>query len=495
MKSHLKFALLAALLVLLTFGVTLTVVSCTCGKKEAKDLKPTPEVVEGVAGPQISGATGYSDVAERAVKSVVNISSTKVIRGQGQENPLFNDPIFRRFFGNPNFGGPRERRERALGSGVIVSKDGYILTNNHMVSDATKVLVQFYDGRETEAKVVGTDDKTDLAVIKVEEKNLDPLPLGDSDQLRLGEVVLAIGNPFGLGNTVTMGIVSAKGRTNMDVLDYEDFIQTDAAINMGNSGGALVNTRGQLVGINTMIFSRSGGSEGVGFAIPINLARSVMNDLVRYGEVRRGYVGIFVQDVNVGLAEHFGLDKPTGALVSEVAPNSPAAEAGLQRGDIILELNGKEIPNSTQLRNLVAQLEIGGEAGLVVLRNKQRIELKIKVIRRPADANVRGPSPRNEPPANSNTRLGLDVTELSPFIIQRFQLPPDLKGVIVSGVAEGSPAADAGLAPRDIITEVNGRAVSTGNEFAQAIKSAGRHAVLLVYRGGNTIYVDLPLGD
>ncbi len=491
-----KTKALYVFVLLVVFVASAAVVGGCGGKSEKpKDLKPTPEVVEGEGGPQIPGATGYSDIAERAVKSVVNISSTKVIRQQGQPNPLFNDPVFRRFFGNPSFGGPRERRERALGSGVIVSKDGYILTNNHMVADATKVMVQFNDGREVEAKIVGTDEKTDLAVIKVEEKELEPLPLGDSDQLRLGEVVLAIGNPFGLGNTVTMGIVSAKGRTNMDILDYEDFIQTDAAINVGNSGGALINTRGQLVGINTAIFSRSGGSEGVGFAIPINLARSVMNDLVQYGEVRRGYVGIFVQDVNPGLAEHFGLDKPTGALVSDVAANSPAAEGGLQRGDIILEYNGKEVPNATQLRNTVAQTEIGSEVALVVLRNKNKIDLKVKVARRPADEATANRQPQIEPPSNANVRVGFDVTDLSPFIIQRFQLPPNLRGVVVTNVVPDSPAAEAGLETRDVITEVNGRPVNDGREFSQMLKNAGKHAVLLVYREGGTIYVDLPLAQ
>ena len=321
---------------------------------------------------QLPAPTGYSDVAEATVKSVVNISSTKVVQSQAPNSPFFNDPFFRHFFGDPRQGIPQERRERALGSGVIVTTDGYILTNNHVVADAQEIKVILLDGSEETAKVIGTDPKSDVAVVKVEREGLTPLPLGDSDALRLGEVVLAIGNPFGLSHTVTMGIVSAKSRANVGIVDYEDFIQTDAAINPGNSGGALVNTRGELVGVNTAIASRSGGYQGVGFAIPVNMAKSIMNSLIKFGKVTRGYVGVMIQDVRPEIAKAFGLEKPGGALIADVMAGGPGDEAGLKRGDVVTEYNGTAITDSAHFRNLVSQTEVDQEARLTVIRTKRR---------------------------------------------------------------------------------------------------------------------------
>jgi len=289
-------------------------------------------------------------VAEKAMPAVVNVFSEKVV--ESPMMPFFNDPFFR-FFHGPEFN--KKRREQSLGSGVIVSEDGYILTNAHVIKDAESVRVMLSDKREFQAEIVGADMKTDIGVLKIDSDNLPVLELGDSDNVKVGQVVLAIGNPFGLSNTVTMGIVSARGRSRMGIADYENFIQTDAAINPGNSGGALINLKGEVVGINTAIFSRSGGNMGVGFAVPINLARHILNSLIAHGEVRRGFLGVSIQELTPDLAEQFGLDRPQGALVAEVFDDTPADEAGIEPGDVIIEVEGKRVKDSNHLRNMVAE--------------------------------------------------------------------------------------------------------------------------------------------
>ncbi len=295
--------------------------------------------------------------------AVVNISTTRVVKSQGMPaSPFMDDPFFKHFFGEEfgrQFQIPRERRENSLGSGVIVSADGYIVTNAHVVEKADEIKVLLSDKREFTGKVVGSDPKSDIAVIKIKGKDLPTLNWGDSEKLEVGEYVLAIGNPFGLNSTITLGIVSAVGRANMGIEQYENFIQTDAAINPGNSGGALVNTRGELIGINTAIFSRTGGSMGIGFAIPSNMAKGVMDSLVKTGKVVRGYLGVSIQDLNAEMAKQFGLDDKQGALVSDVVAGSPADKAGIKTGDVILKFDGKEIENSTMLRHRVAETPVG----------------------------------------------------------------------------------------------------------------------------------------
>ncbi len=335
------------------------------------------------------GSTSYgllqhpslSGVAEKAVKSVVNISSVRVVRYR--QSPLFEDPFFQYFFGKNGispFGVPRERRQRSLGSGVIVSRDGYVLTNNHVVENASEVSVLLSDQVEVKAKIIGTDPPTDLALLKIPlPKKHKPLPMGDSNTLRLAESVLAIGSPFGFGGTVTQGIVSAKGRANIGIADYEDFIQTDAAINPGNSGGALVNTKGQLVGINTAIYSRSGGYQGIGFAIPINMASSVMKRLIEDGKVERGWLGMTYQDVTPDIARSFGLKQARGVIVNAIFRDGSADQAGLKPGDLIRQFNGVDVRHSGHFDKLLSDIPNGKMVQLNIRRERQALTLKAKV--------------------------------------------------------------------------------------------------------------------
>ena len=342
-----------------------------------------------------SGRLSVPDVAERAVKSVVNISvtHTKVF----QRGPAFTDPFFD--FGRRRGGPPLEQRTQSAGSGVIVSADGLVLTNNHVVQGATELRVTLADGRDLLAKVVGTDPKTDIAVIRIDDaEDLVPLEIGDAKALRLGETVLAIGNPFGLGHTVTMGIVSATGRAGMGIVDYEDFIQTDAAINPGNSGGALVDMRGRLVGINTAIFSRNGGYQGIGFAVPTNLASKVMDALVADGRVRRGWLGVGIQNLDSGLVEQLGLASSHGALISHVTPNTPASKAGLMARDVVVALDTTKVRNSSQLRNTISLTKPGKLVKLDILRAGRPLALDVTLGEMPGQA--------GEPPREPASRRG-----------------------------------------------------------------------------------------
>src|SRR6201993_2370200 len=328
----------------------------------------------------------YAAVLKSVLPAVVNISSSKVVRARA-ESPEGMMPFFRQFFGGEGDGDenfalpqPRDHREKNLGSGVIVSPEGYILTNNHVVDGATEVRVILSEKREFQARVVGTDPKTDIAVLKIEASGLSPITIGDSSRAEVGDTVLAIGDPFGVGETVTKGIVSATGRGNLGIEDYEDFIQTDAPINPGNSGGALINDRGELVGINTAILSHgSGGNEGIGFAIPVNLARNVMNQILDHGKVTRGYLGIVVQPITPAMAKALGQSEPKGVLVGDVSPKGPAQSSGVERGDIILDLNGKPINDANELRNTVAMMQPGETATLKISRNGSARDIKVKL--------------------------------------------------------------------------------------------------------------------
>jgi serine protease Do len=349
-------------------------------QKEPFTVEATPRVSEEVRSIQ----TSLSAVAQRTMPAVVNIASTRVYQTRDELPPsaLFQDPFFREFFGDDFsrfFGVPQERVERSLGSGVIVTEDGYIITNNHVVSEATQVTVSLADKREFEAKVIGTDPKTDVAILKIDGTDLPLIHLGNSDAARIGDIVLAIGNPFGIGQTVTMGIISATGRSHVGIADYEDFIQTDAAINPGNSGGALVDIEGNLVGINTAIISRSGGYQGIGFAIPTNIVKGVMDAIVKHGRMIRGWLGVSVQEVTPQIAAEFGLKKPGGALIVEVSPRSPAAKAGLSRGDIIVRYGDEEIEEATTLRNLIADTPINKKVTLTVWREGKTTEVTVVI--------------------------------------------------------------------------------------------------------------------
>jgi serine protease Do len=356
------------------------------GKGLTADREQAPlavEVVPRVSEEVRSLQTSLSAVAQHVMPAVVNIASVRVYRTPGGGGtPFSNDPFFRNFFGDDAarfFGVPRERVERSLGSGVLVAEDGYIITNNHVISQSTQVTVSLADKREFKAKVVGADPKTDVAILKIDGKGFPTITLGNSDKARIGDIVLAIGNPFGIGQTITMGIISAKGRSQMGIVDYEDFIQTDAAINPGNSGGALVNIEGDVIGINTAIVSRTGGYQGIGFAIPSNIAKAVMTSLVKHGKMIRGWLGVSLQEVTPQIAAEFGLPKPEGALIVEVMSNSPAAKAGLRQGDIILNYGDKKIATSGELRILVADTPVNDKVSLTIWRNRQNKEVPIVI--------------------------------------------------------------------------------------------------------------------
>ena len=449
------------------------------------------------AAPALSGPTppNFVQVAKAVMPAVVNISTTRVIRSQGGEmpSPFHDDPWLHQFFGDQfphQFRIPRERRESSLGSGVIVSPDGYIITNNHVIAKADEIKVLLNDRREFTGKVVGTDPKTDIAVVKINAKNLPTIPWGDSDKLEVGEYVLAIGNPFGLNQTVTQGIVSAVGRANVGIADYEDFIQTDAAINPGNSGGAMVNARGQLVGINTAIFSRSGGYMGIGFAVPSDMAHSVMESLIKNGKVIRGWLGVSIQEVTPDLAKQFGMKEARGALVSEVIPDSPAAAAGLKSGDIITAFEGKPVDSPSLLRNVVAQVPVGTTVKIEVLRDRKTVTLKAKIAEQPKDmAQPEGETAQGE---GEDTALsGIEVHNLNPDIANQLGLPAGVTGVVITGVDEGSAAEEAGLLEGDVITEINRQKVRNIGDFTRLSRKLSNKdsALLFIIRHGQKLFV------
>jgi len=437
----------------------------------------------------------FAPIVKQVLPEVVNISTTKVVKtgfsGQmPQGMPM--DPFFRQFFGH-NFGGqfngpqpPQEERERSLGSGVIVSPDGYILTNNHVVAGATEILVTTSDKHEYKARVVGTDSKTDLAVLKVDARNLPAVTIADSSKVQVGDYALAIGDPFGVGETVTMGIVSATGRANLGIEDYEDFIQTDAPINPGNSGGALVNDRGELIGINTAILSHgSGGSEGVGFAIPSDMARNVMDQIVRNGKVTRAYMGAYIQQMNPELAKAFGENAPHGVLVGDVEPGSPAQKSGLEKGDIIVALNGKPVVDDNELRMSIAMMAPGATANLKVWRNGSEQDVAVKLGEMPTQSERASAEPANPQGALE----GVTVDNLDQQTAQQLGLPANTKGVVVTDISPSSPVADSGLQQGDVIQEVNHQSVRNVHDFDQAIQRAGKSPLLLVNRQGHTLFI------
>ncbi|MDC4223862.1 MAG: DegQ family serine endoprotease [Candidatus Manganitrophus sp.] len=416
-------------------------------------------------------------------------------RERGEDNTPFNDPFFRRFFGDRPFERerqePRQRRSQGLGSGVIVDPSGVIITNNHVIEKADEVEVLLADKREFKGKVIGSDPKSDLAIVKIDAENLPTVPWGDSNQLQVGEYVLAVGNPFGLNQTVTMGIVSAVGRANVGIADYEDFIQTDAAINPGNSGGALVNRRGELVGINTAIFSRTGGYMGIGFAVPSEMAKSIKESLVKSGKVVRGWLGVSIQEVTPQLAKEFGLKEAKGALISDVLPDSPAETAGIQRGDILLAVDGKEVENTAQLRKWVAGTAVGKKIRLTLFRDNKEKQIELSPGEQPQEVAQAG-GEKEEAEASSALK-GAQVRNLTPDAARALNLPKGLQGVVISRVEAGSLAEEAGLREGDVILEINRTAVRNTGEYEKALSRLKKEqsALLLVHRGGNTLFLTL----
>ncbi len=472
---------------------------------------PAPQAPSVKVPPGLAGFSGsIADVAERVVPSVVNLSVTRARKeGPGQVDMRDLDPMLRQFFFGPGGhgrgpgmpGSPRSP-EHSLGSGVIVGADGLVLTSAHVVERADRVEVTLHDGREVDATVIGTDPRSDLAALRIDRKDatgLVALPMGDSTKLRLGEVVLAVGNPFGVGQTVTMGIVSGTRRSALGIVDYEDFIQTDAAINPGNSGGALVDMRGQLVGINTAILSRSGGNQGVGFAIPTSMIQPILKSLVATGKVTRGWLGVAIQELDRDLAQALGLKAGEGVLVADVEADTPAARAGLERGDVVRAIDGEKMTSSAALRNKVASIAPGTTARLEVLRDGKVRTVDVTLGTLPEDDKVadarardgqRDSGDRGAVESEGDLLGGARLGALSPAMRRRLEVPSSVKGgVVIERVAPGSGAARLGLRPGDVVVEVDRKPVRSPGELRERSRAAKDDVVVVVIREGRSLYL------
>jgi serine protease Do len=433
----------------------------------------------------------FSQAAKKALPAVVSVKVTKTIKSATPYSSPFDDEFFQRFFG-PGYqrpqAQPQPRQQVGQGSGFIISEDGYILTNNHVVGGADEILVKLQDGRQTKGKIIGTDPKSDVALIKIEEKNLPVIELGDSDALEIGEWVIAVGSPFGLQATVTVGIVSAKSR-GVGIAEYEDFIQTDAAINPGNSGGPLLNIDGKAIGLNTAIFSQSGGYMGIGFAIPINMAKSIKDQLLKSGKVTRGYLGIVMnpEKISAELAQEFGLNDSKGVLITQVIEESPAGKAGLKRGDVIVKLDGKEVDDWQAFRNSVAMIEPGTKVSLTVLRDGKKEDIDVKVGSL-EDGTVAAEV------SEIGDKLGLQIQELTDDVASKLGYEKET-GVLVTDVTAGSPADKAGIESGMLIVSVNRRDVTTVKEFNDALEKTKttRKALLLIRNERYAQYVVLSI--
>ena len=453
----------------------------------------TTPIAHAIAG----GRDSYADIVNVAAPAVVTIRTSGTAKmSPTQFDGQDSEDLLRRFFGE-QFGrgqrAPRSQRTRALGSGVIVTTDGYILTNNHVVENADEIKVDLSDDRTVTAKLVGTDKPSDLALLKVNASDLHPIALGNSDAVHVGDVVLALGNPLGVGQTVTMGIISAKGRsTGVGDGGYEDFLQTDAPINHGNSGGALVNTRGELVGINSQILSSNDGNIGIGFSIPVNMAKNVMDQLRTKGKVTRSQLGVTVQTVTSDLADSLGLKQAHGAIVSAVAPDSAAERAGVKRGDVIESFNGQAVHDTNTLRNRVAEAGPGTTAELVIVRDGSEKKLSVKLDEANPEKLARGRGERDSdsPAADDKTALGVSVAPLTPELRERAHAPKDAQGLVVEDVNPDGRAAAAGVQPGDVIQEVNRQPVKSIDDLRAALKkTTDRPTLLLINRQGNDIFV------
>jgi len=482
----------ALLLTLSTAAVT----SSNNSKGDPKPAKAVPiklVVDERPVARDVKIGTSFSPIVKKVAPSVVKVTtSTKVRQPAYQEFPGFDHPFFRRFFGEEfEQRAPRRQqnipRQHGQGSGVIVTKDGYILTNNHVVDEADEVKIVLLDGREFAGKVVGKDPKTDVAVLKVDAKDLPFIEMADSDKIEVGDIVLAIGNPFGIGQTVTMGMISATGRATLG-LDYEDFIQTDAAINPGNSGGALVDADGRLIGINTAILSRSGGNQGIGFAIPTSLARDVMESLVADGKVTRGYLGVMIQDVTPSLAKEFNLKDQKGALIGDVVPKGPAEKAGLKSGDVVLEFNGKAVRDSRQLKLQVARVKPSESVPVKILRNGSAKTIEVTVNELPGSEKLAKTDTRNND--NGEALKGVAVGNLDAQTRREFNIPNTVQGAVVTDVEENSTAREAGLKPGDVILEINRQSVKSAEDAVKLTENPKDKTTLLrIWSNGGTRYV------
>ena len=426
---------------------------------------------------QSTVVTSYADGLEAVRPAVVSVYSTKTVGGGGAGRGFpFDDPLFRRFFG-PGFDQQQERIQRGLGSGVIISPDGFILTNNHVVEGADEVRIALQEGRELKAEIIGRDPRTDVAVLKVEAEDLPYATLADSDLLRVGDVVFAVGNPLGVGQTVTMGIVSATGRSNLQLLDggYENFIQTDASINPGNSGGALVDALGRVVGINTAIISTSRGNIGIGFAIPINLASNILQSLIETGTVSRGFLGVSIQDMDTELASEFDLDDNRGALIVQVSPDSPAEEAGLERGDVLVSVNGRSVASTAELRLLISQSTPGSDVAIGYIRGGEKREASVTLGKLDEETVAAGPAARQE------VIPGLRLLPVNDETRTQFQIDPEVDGLIVAAIEPGSRYAET-FPVGTVIEQINRTPVTSITEARDALVE-GRNLLYVSFRG------------
>jgi serine protease Do len=448
----------------------------------------------GTADQEVLERTGkaFSKVAKSAIPAVVFIEVEKSFTMGGgpgyYNNPyeLYGDEFLRRFFGQGGGMPPRQYRQSGQGSGFIISEDGYILTNNHVVGDVDEIMVTLHDGRKLKARLVGTDPHSEVAVIKVDADKLPFIVLGDSSALDIGEWVIAVGNPFGLSATLTVGVVSATGRNNVGIADYENFIQTDAAINPGNSGGPLLNVKGEAVGINTAIYSRSGGYMGIGFAIPVNMARDIKDQLVTSGRVDRGFLGVYIQDLDAVLAESFGAEDAEGVLIGGVGEDSPAEKAGIESGDIVTKWRGEDISSASAFRNLVAATAPGSEVKMTVLRDGRRRDINVTVGSLDGDELVLLDA------GEVRARTGITVDEVTPQVARHFGYEPG-EGVVITEVAADSPAERSGLRPGQLILAVNRHAVSSVKDYEDALSGVKDSVLLLVSDGRGSRYVALTL--
>lgn len=483
-------AAVAAALLLITGAAWRTIAADQASASRSAHVATinTP-IAHAIAG----GRDSYADVVDVVSPAVVTIRTQGKAKVSPTQFQTPDDDFFRQFFGDQFGRGqrtPRTFRQRALGSGVIVTTDGYLLTNDHVVDGADQIRVELSDGRTFDAKLVGSDKPTDLALLKINGSNLHALAIGDSDAVRVGDVVLAVGNPLGVGQTVTMGIISGKSRsTTVGDGSYEDFLQTDAPINHGNSGGALVSVKGELIGINSQILSESGGNIGIGFAIPANMAKNVMQQLRTNGKVTRSQLGVTVQQVTSDMAQSLGLAQAGGAIISSVTPGSAADRSGLKQGDIIKSFNGQQVHDTNTLRNRVAETTPGSTADLVIVRDGAEKHMTVKLAEANADTMARG-GDRGESDSEDKAALGVSVTPLTPELADRLRAPKSAHGLVVEDVNPDGRAAEAGIQPGDIIQSVNRKPVTSVNDLRSALEtSAGKPVLLLITRQGNNLFV------
>jgi serine protease Do len=479
-------------IVLLIVGLSLLIiVTITFGgcKRQGSVLADTPNVHVPDAPPQNS----YAAVVSRVAPAVVTIRANRRVRAP-EQFPFFDDPFFRGLFGNRDRQQPQETLQRALGSGVIATPDGYILTNHHVIDGAEEIKVDLNDGRTLDAKLVGSDSPSDIAVLKVSASGLPYLTPGDSDKVQVGDVALAIGNPLGIGQTVTMGIISAKGRSapgGVGSGNFEDFLQTDAPINQGNSGGALVNTTGELIGINSQIVSGSGGNIGIGFAIPSNMARTVMDQLVKNGKVRRGQLGISVSRVTSDIAQTLGMSETKGVIVNSVRSGSAAERAGIRQGDVITAINDTPVSDTNAFRNRVASNPPGTQVTLTVLRDRREQKIQATLGEFTPETAAAEQQGDNNRTGLGEGKLGLSVEPLTPDIASELNLPRGTQGVVVDSVDPTGPAAVAGIERGDVIQQVNRQVVRSADDLRNALSKTGSGPALLLVtdRRGETGFV------